>query len=250
MAKSKQSPCPAWPVATASSLFSLPPVCPLKPTLACLPVIFLGDTFTRLVLPDSPRRPQRRKAKPWPGVKSPAHPFSASPALPTGPPALRTAHSVWKMPRASFLLRLFLYGERSASPLVSVTSTSPSRTTQMHPGPIASINTETSGHTPGTELAPALRGHPCLGQPPPRGKEGQRLTPACVPGLSSGGRGRSGCTAGGRRPRLRADPPPACLSVASLPRTWAPLLSSARSRLYPLGREAQGPGRTQACRWS
>lgn len=36
-ARSKPSSCRAWPMATASDLFSLPPVFPLKSTLVCLP---------------------------------------------------------------------------------------------------------------------------------------------------------------------------------------------------------------------
>lgn len=64
LARFKQSSCRAWPVATASDLFSLSPVFPLKIHPGMSTSIFLGSTFTWFVASDGPSQLQRRKPSP------------------------------------------------------------------------------------------------------------------------------------------------------------------------------------------
>lgn len=135
MAKSKQSACPAWPMATAANLFSLPPVFPVKSTLASLPVISLGGTFTWSVLPDSASRPQKGKPKPCQGTKSTCPLFLCffhAPHQASRPQDLPTVCGrchVCLCPGSSSMGNvLFLLW-------CLVTSTSPSRAAQVHPRP-------------------------------------------------------------------------------------------------------------------
>lgn len=139
--------------------------------------------------------------------QAPAHPFSASPMLPTRLLSLRTACCLWKMPCSStgnaLLLLCFL-----------VTSTPPSRAAQMPPAPphLHPFTRKHLGCISSTELAPALRSIRVYASLHLPEKEGQGPRPACVPGLNSGGQGWNSCTARGRRPPPAGRPAPSLSS--------------------------------------
>lgn len=104
---------------------------------------------------------------------------------------------------------MFLYGECSASPLFSGDLNTSFKSRSNAPPHLHPSTWKHLGCVSSTELAPTLRSiraYASLHRPE---KEGQGPRPACVPGLNSGGQSWSSCTARGRRPPLRADPPPA-----------------------------------------